>query len=178
MDTKPPQGGGGGPPDHIVTFGSIHEDPIDIWSDPTSRSSFIRETILRGADTLAKLMAVTYLSQYENLNGEFARDPVFPPDFKIGYVPYSSGLIKVFNEIHERRHIHYPGIEAELRLTDIHDDRDIDYFIANGAQLFRLYEANRENLKKYSGNNLFEKVRNCVFRDEKLVKSLGYLSQK
>lgn len=173
LDTKPPKEGE--LREDVVTIGSIHEDPINIWEDPTSRDCFIRETIRAGADTLARLMAVTYFSQYENLNGEFARNPVFPPDFKIGYVPYSSELVKVFNDTHKRGHVHYPGIGAELMLAGSHDKKDLSYFTAEGAQLFRLYEANRENLQRHRGNTLSEKVRDCMSRDEELVKSLGYL---
>ncbi len=150
------------------------------------RDWFIKGTVNAGADSVDKLMAVTYLSQFENLNGEFATNPVFPPDFRIGKVPYSSALLEMYNYMSDRGFfLNSHGTQIIPVITDEYQMKiNLDDLVERGAQLSRLYQANKKNLEKFAMNNkesqdvkhFFSKVRACYQRDKKLIESLTYVT--
>ena len=135
---------------------------------------FVTQTVLAGAESVSKFMAATYLSQFEDLSCEFAKNPVFSPDFHIGYVPYSSELINLLNDVHRRGFIYLQRSKAELTAGwRSQTDWDIEklFLLKNGAQLARLYLANEKNLHL---DSLFDKVQECYSRDQKLSGMLAY----
>jgi hypothetical protein len=143
------------------------------------RDLFIKGTIAAGATSIEKLMAVTYLSQFENQRGEFAERPVFAPDFVMCFIPFSSQLLSVFEDVYHRGLIDSPVGDGQdlcfhqsrhplsATLSDL-----MDNLLQDGAQLARLYLANKKNLKRFQRNDrgLFDKVRECYSRDRKLKK--------
>ncbi len=139
------------------------------------RDWFIMGTILAGANSVPKLMAVNYLSQFEDLNGEFAVKPVFVPDFRVGIVPYSSAFLGVYNNVAGRMHFDNIGDGQNLTILT-QSPGDIEYLVNAGAQLSRLYQKNKKNMEifKADDKSFFGKVRECYFRDRGIVDSLAY----
>jgi len=140
------------------------------------RDAFLIGTVHAGADTVSKLMAVTYLSQFEDLGSEFITRPPYRPDFHIGYIPYSNELITVVNDVHRRGHIHLPSARGELT-THHCEQMNIDYLVEKGAQLGRLYLKNKELLERSKGDwsGLFRSTIDCFSRDLSIFgKNLAY----
>ena len=140
------------------------------------RDWFIMGTILRGGDSIDKLMAVTYLSQFSSLDGEFARRPVYTPDFHVGFIPYSTTLLQVFNNV-AQRHLqqYFAGKAIYTVQKDPAEMRERDcHLIEQGAQLGRLFTANLKNLHKYAENGLWHAVEDCFRRDQRIAQSLAY----
>lgn len=149
-----------------------------------ARDSFITQTILAGADSVAKLMATTYLAQFKNLDSEFAQGPFYRPDFTIGYVPHSRLLLVHLNDVIKRGFVgahvyaHTSG-EKELEVSSSVENLDNskanrELFVREGAQFQQLYQANRKILKGYDNRELFRAVRDCYFRDRKMAEILRY----
>jgi len=141
------------------------------------RDQFVEATILAGADSIQKLMAVTYLSQFENLEREFAIKPIFTPDFQVGIIPYSSELLERYNQNSDA--FDKVGAGLELKVTQQSNTQaNLDQFIKKGAQLSRLYKQNKKNLERFDEDrDLFKKVRNCYRRDQTLIENLAYLAE-
>jgi hypothetical protein len=145
-------------------------------SEYNLKEEFVEATILAGANTVQKLMAVTYLSQFEDLEGEFATRPIFTPDFQVGIIPYSSELLKRYN--HNCNAFDPVGAGLDLKVTQhANTQANIDYFVKEGAQLSRLYQQNEKNLKRFENDrDLFRKVNGCYRRDQNLIRNLAYLT--
>lgn len=139
------------------------------------KDAFIMATVLAGANSVPKIMAVNYLSQFEDLNGEFATRPVFVPDFQIGIIPYSLALIELYNNVTSRLAFNDYARDGQ-DLTRTCSQRAIDNLVKEGAQLSRLYQKNQKNMERFKDNDkgLFSKVRECYFRDEAIISSLVY----
>ena len=119
---------------------------IDYSKDQYLTAVFVSEHVRRGVDTVAKFMAVTYFSQFKDLDGEFSHKPVFLPDFHLGYVLYSSTLIKLINDVHYRGFLYLPSPQAEMSINEATTHpSDEPYLIEKGAQLGRLYLANKQD---------------------------------
>jgi len=140
------------------------------------RWGYVKATVMAGATSVQKLMAVTYLSQFEDLQGEFAVKPVFIPDFQVGIVPYSSELLVIYNELARALNSVRDGQNLSLQMED-NTQVTIDAFVRGGAQLSRLYSENQRNLTRFQENDrdLYTQVGECVQRDRTLIKSLEYL---
>ncbi|MEN7982488.1 MAG: hypothetical protein ABFQ65_03495 [Nanoarchaeota archaeon] len=140
---------------------------------------FIQATISKGANSIQKLMGVNYLSQFEDLNGEFVVRSVFIPDFKIGIIPYSSAFLELYNDHSSRLNVDLIGDGQNLRIRDFANLGNIDNLVKNGAQFSRLYLKNKKNLERFDGDDkkLFRAVRSCYLRDEKIIKNLSYSNQ-
>lgn len=155
---------------------------IDLKREDESHSLrdwFVQATILAGANSVQKLMAVTYLSQFEDLEGEFATNPVFAPDFQIGTVPCSSALLGIYNDVIYCGGISSNGDGQNLAvMTATNTPANIEQLIVEGAQLSRLYLQNKENLERFDDDDsgLFRRVHECYRRDQNLVKNLAYLT--
>ena len=142
------------------------------------RDAFILGTILAGANSVPKLMAVNYLSQFEDLNGEFATKPVFVPDFQVGVIPYSLALIELYNHVTSRIAFAENYVGDGHNLTSNCPQNEIDYLVKEGAQLSRLYQKNKKNMERFKDDDksLFNLVKKCYFRDEAIVGRLAYLN--
>ena len=152
----------------------LKSDPTKNWinirkvdKDWSLRDSFFQENIRSGADSVGKLMAVTYLSQFEFHTGEFARRPVYCPDFHIGYIPYSSSLLKDLENVASRGMVVISGIEGKLSTASpqLNHDATLKYFLNAGAQLARLYKVNESNLHHYNDEQLYSEVKRLWFQD-------------
>lgn len=148
-----------------------------------ARDSFITHTIIAGADSVAKLMATTYLAQFQDLEGEFAQGPVYRPDFTIGYVPHSRLLLAHLNDVIGRGFVHsHTGGEKELEVSSSVKDgsnskANRELFLQEGAQFQQLYQASAKILKVHDPRELFRAVRDCYFRDQKMAEILSYLEE-
>ena len=143
------------------------------------RDWYVMATVLEGADSIQKIMAVTYLSQFEDLEGEFATRPVFTPDFQVGIIPYSSNLLEIYNDIAHRAKLDSVGDGQDLNvILATNTQANIDHFVMEGAQLSRLYQQNRKNLEKFEDDKqeLFKKVNKLYHRDQNLIRNLTYLT--
>ncbi|MBI5391742.1 hypothetical protein HZB00_01945 [Candidatus Woesearchaeota archaeon] len=161
---------------------------LELWidlekedKDYSLRDAFLEATISRGADTLPALMAAVYLAQFEDLNSPFVIKPVFVPDFHIGRIPYSSGLLRIYNHLVLRKSdIDELGDGRQLCVEEQGWDRR-KYICARGAQLGRVYDAICGILEKHKGDKLFHRTKECYWRDTQLQKSmaglLGYLDR-
>ena len=157
---------------------------IDLDKNPRLIDIYIEATILAGATSIPLLMGTTYLGQFRNLQGEFATNPIFRPDFLVGRVPYSNRLLAAFNEVSSRLTLN-PQIDGQgLKVhTQENTEATVNSFLENGAQLARLYLANKNILKEFpeeperKRKKLFEIVDECYCRDKKLAESLKYLSK-
>ncbi len=142
---------------------------------------FIIGTVLAGVDSVAKLRAATYLAQFQDLEGEFARRPVYQPDFHIGPVPYSNLLLAHLNDVAQRNLVYLPSTEKELhasfdRITS-QPEANLEWLLQEGAQFSRLYQANKKILKEHDQRQLFNAVRDCYFRDLHLAEVFSYLEE-
>ncbi len=151
---------------------------INLPKDDSSgslREWYILGTVLAGAQSVGEIMAVTYLSQFRDLNGEFATSPVFRPDFRVGSIPYSSDLLKVYNRVASSIDAIGEGRDLSFSPKD-NTKAEIDLFVCNGAQLGRLYESNVKLLEKCKDDkrDLFHLVRECIGRDRAVIKNLAY----
>jgi hypothetical protein len=163
-----------------------HLEPVREWIDLERedeyhclRDWFVQATVLAGASSVQKVMAVTYLSQFEDLNREFATRPIFAPDFQVGVVPYSSALLELYNDVVSRMALDARGDGQDLRVsTETNTQANIDDLVQRGAQLSRLYQENKRNLERFQEDDrgLFRTVRECYFRDRSLVSNLAYLT--
>lgn len=151
---------------------TVKKDWINIRRVDTNwslRDYFIMENVWAGADSVGKLMAVTYLTQFQYVTGEFSRRPVYAPNFHIGYIPYSSSLLKDLEEVASRGRVTIAGIEGKLSTPapSLNHDASREFFLATGAQLARLYRGNISNLKGFGTDDsrLYEVVRALWFRD-------------
>jgi hypothetical protein len=163
-----------------------HLEPVKEWMNLERedkghclRDWYVQATILAGATSVQELMAVTYLSQFEDLNGEFATRPVYAPDFQVGVVPYSSELLELYNDVASRMGLDPRGNGQDLRVqTEMNTQANIDDLVQRGAQLSRLYQENKRNLERFKDDDrsLFRTVRGCHFRDKSLVDNLAYLT--
>jgi len=157
---------------------------IDLEKKKTYLSTFIEATILAGADSVPLLMGTTYLGQFRDLEGEFATNPIFRPDFLVGRVPYSKRLLAAFNDVSSRLTLN-PQIDGQgLKVhTEENTKSTVNNFLKNGAQLARLYLANKNILEEFPEEperrrrRLFEIVDECYLRDKKLAESFKYLSR-
>lgn len=148
-------------------------------ADGSLLDAYIRATVSKGADSVGKLMAVTYLSQFEDLTGKFAKNPVYTPDFHVGFIPYSSSLLALLNDVASRGMVSlYSPAESELsvRFSSPEDlEGAIEHLVQHGAQLGRLYRANEENLRRHDSRQLFQHVRECYSRDRHFQSIFDYL---
>lgn len=142
------------------------------------RDAFFTASILEGIDSVPKLMALTYLSQFEVLKNEFAQRPVYQPDFTVVGVPYSSALLNDLNNFTSRMGtvIWDGGAKMTVQKQE-NTDANTESMIDGGAQLSRLYKANLKNYKRFAAEErkLYQKVRSCLFRDRKLREMFAYL---
>ncbi|GEM_PF-2394117 len=140
------------------------------------RWGYVKATVMAGATSIQKLMAVTYLSQFEDLQGEFAVRPVFTPDFQVGIIPYSSELLVIYNELALALNSVKDGQNLSVQIAE-NTQATIDAFVRGGAQFSRLYSENQRNLTRFQDNerDLYTRVGESVQRDRNLIKGLAYL---
>lgn len=165
--------------------GSVRRNVAD-WINADSeryrsqRDFCLKETVRAGADTIAKLMAATYLAQFQDLNGEFAQRPIYEPNFLVGYVPYSARLVTDLTNLCREGQIlfHRDGTELSSPIKEIEDEwypTKLERFRRGGAQFARLYTASRKLLAPKDEQALFEAVEQCHFRDLGLTTFTRYL---
>lgn len=147
------------------------------------RDMGIQETIRAGAETVATLMAVTYLAQFRDLNGEFVQRPVYEPDFIVGFVPYSSRLIADLNHLNRKGYVvfHQSGKEVSSPIEDIEDEwypTKLERFRRGGAQFARLYTLSKKILDQNDEQLLFDAVLRYHFRDLGLTTFARYLEPR
>ncbi len=151
---------------------------VDLETEDESHSlrwGYVKATVIAGATSVQKLMAVTYLSQFEDSRGEFAVRPVFTPDFQVGIIPYSSELLIIYNELAYALNSVRDGQNLQVQMED-NTQTSIDAFVRGGAQLSRLYLENKRNLTRFKDDGgLYTRVGECVQRDKDLIRGLAYL---
>lgn len=148
---------------------------------------FIIGTVLAGADSVAKLMAATYLAQFQDLHSEFTQHsalatwPIYQPNFHVGPVPYSNLLLAHLNGVADRNLVYLPAAEKELDTPYKDNSQDaaanLEWLIQEGRQFSRLYQANKKILKEHDQRQLFNLVRDCYHRDRHLAEMFSYLEE-
>lgn len=143
--------------------------------------NFIELNIRAGVRSIPELMALTYLSQFEKLDGEFAQDPVFRPDFQVGIIPYSNKLLDLYNgsSLSYRSPGNQSGLELGVCGEEANTVATFQSFLKGGAQLARLYVSNCKNLDRFKDDDechrkLIHTVDTCVRRDRKMLDVLAY----
>ncbi|MBT3297795.1 hypothetical protein HN385_02635 [archaeon] len=142
---------------------------------------FIEFNVRAGVSSVSELMALTYLSQFEKLDGKFASNPIFTLDFQVGIIPYSKNLLNIYNDYAKRMN-GSPGFLSGLELGISNEEANtvanFNSFLTNGAQLSRLYKANCKNLDRFNDDEnhrgLIHAVSDCVRRDRDMLKLLAY----
>ena len=144
-------------------------------------SGFFKFQVYNEIDTLPLIMGLSYLSQFEDLSGEFAKRPVYAPDFVVVDVPYSTQIIDDLNLVRKHgdltmrdgTHLKYSLRTSEYNEVDINADCEIDSFLFEKDQFARLAIKNVEIFNKYdSERKLFKAVRDCYKMNQKIANNI------
>lgn len=143
---------------------------------------FVIGNVLNGADSIDRIMMVTYLSQFENPRGKLAKKPIFEPDFRIGCVPYSRELGEVINDIIGRGFlIQFPyeeiykektgeikggSLQASTSVNTIWLETNLGALKGN-ERLYDLYERNLKNLERYSNPDIRKAITKMLDKDKR-----------
>lgn len=153
-------------------------------ADPEHRDYFVRGMIHEGASSIARFMALTYLSQFEHLDEPSAHSPIFRPDALILGIPHSSDLIALVNDVYGRGFIYGPWSgdkEMHVRFsTSENTGVRIAELLREGGNLGLLYERNLANIARFkeAPHRLYKTVRDCVERDKHVSEAFLYLGKK
>lgn len=159
---------------------SQFQDPDNIDLDAANQvhgiySTFVIGAIYRGADSFDKIMTATYLSQREDPSLEFIQNPIFPPDYHHGFIPYNNVLREAVNNSIVKGAIEQYVDDYELKIAESVTEQIIadceETIRVHGAQLNRLYEIVKNTLDVYRGEDLIEKMKKVNEMDQILAKS-------